>query len=64
MVRAKVKNLFRSRTFWLAVIQGVLGVLIVVMVELPGIGGLVVAKSVLDVALRLITGEPVEVRLR
>lgn len=61
---SKTKNLFKSRTFWVAVVQGVLGVLVVVMTEVPEFGGLVVAKSVLDVALRLVTGEPVVFKLK
>ena len=64
MALKKIKNLFKSKTFWLAATQGVLGVLVVVSTEVPELGWIAVAKSILDVALRLATGEPVQFKLK
>lgn len=53
------KKLWESKTFWLAVIQGVAGILVVVVAQYPGIGSLLIAKSVVDVFLRIITETPI-----
>jgi hypothetical protein len=57
-----MKSILKSRTFWLAVIQGVVGVLVVIQSsapELDSFGYLAVLKSVLDVLLRMDTDTPV-----
>ena len=54
-----MKGLVQSRTFWLAIIQGVAGVIVILETELPGVGWVAIVKSVLDVLLRLATGKPV-----
>jgi cellulase/cellobiase CelA1 len=59
-VKPKVmKSIFKSRTFWLAAIQAVLGVVIVVFTELDMVGYVAAAKSIMDVLLRLDTKEKV-----
>jgi uncharacterized membrane protein len=53
-----MKSIFESKVFWLAVAQAVVGVLVVFTSAFPEVGGLVIAKSVADIVLRLITVEP------
>ena len=48
-----------SRTIWLALLQGILGVVVVIGTEYPEIGGIAIAKSALDMILRGITTGPV-----
>ena len=56
------KNLLSSRTFWLAIVQGIAVVLAAIYSVDPAvasIGWLAIVKSVVDVALRMITATPV-----
>jgi hypothetical protein len=57
------KSIFKSKTFWLAVLQGVAGVLGVLHPDptMKAAGGLAIAKSVVDVGLRLVTEDAVHV---
>ena len=48
-----------SKTFWLAVIQAAAGVVMIFSGAYPEVGWIAVAKSVVDVLLRLITHTPV-----
>ena len=57
-----VKSLFKSKTFWFAVVQALLGIAIVSLTELDMVGYAAVLKSALDVVLRYKTSEPVKVR--
>ena len=50
-----MKSLLQSKTFWLAVIQALIGIVAVFATTYPSIGGLLVAKSVLDIVLRMVT---------
>lgn len=50
-----MKSLFKSKTFWIAVLQAVAGIAVVFSSAYPEIGGLILAKSVLDVLLRVVT---------
>lgn len=50
-----MKLIFKSKTFWIAVIQAVIGIVVVFSDAYPAIGGLLIAKSVLDVILRTVT---------
>lgn len=50
-----MKSIFQSRTFWLAVLQAIVGILVVFMSAYPEVGQLLVAKSVIDVILRVVT---------
>ena len=50
-----MKSIFTSKTFWIAVIQAVIGIVVVFSDAYPAIGGLIIAKSVLDVILRTVT---------
>ncbi len=55
-----MKSIFSSRTFWLAVGQAVVGVIAVFASAYPALGFLVVAKSVLDIVLRMYTTTPIQ----
>lgn len=57
-MRKNQKKLWQSKTLWIAVIQGVIGVMAVIIADNPypeAMGTLMIMKSLLDVALRLIT---------
>lgn len=49
------KSLFTSRTFWVAMLQAAIGIVVVFSSEYPGVGQLVIAKSLLDITLRIVT---------
>lgn len=55
-----MKTLLESKTFWVAMIQAVASVAIVIMTELDMVGYVGIVKSLLDVSLRLITTEPID----
>lgn len=55
-----MKLLLKSKTFWLAVIQAVAGVVVVALTQLDMVGYIAVFKSIVDIVLRLITTEPIE----
>jgi hypothetical protein len=54
-----MKGLLQSKTFWLALVQAVAGVIVVFSTSFPQVGWLVIAKSVVDVILRVYTSQPV-----
>ena len=54
-----MNKLFQSRTVWLAIAQALGAVAIVVLTELDMMGGVLVAKSIVDILLRLDTNKPV-----
>lgn len=56
-----MKSLFATKTFWLATTQALAGVVAIYATTYNDIGGLMIAKSVLDVILRSITSEPVKI---
>jgi uncharacterized membrane protein len=53
------KSLFESKTFWLAILQAAVGVLVVFGTSYPTVGWIVMAKSALDVVVRLYTSVPI-----
>ncbi len=56
------KSIFESKTFWIAVIQAVLGLLAVIVAVDPSIkvaGIIAMLKSILDIINRLNTTQPV-----
>lgn len=59
-----MKNPLKSKTIWLAVIQGVLGVIVAVSTTYPELGGIMILKSMLDIILRVITTMPVDIPQR
>ena len=46
---------YQSKTLWIALAQGVIGVLVVVQTSNPDLGWIVIVKSVLDIYIRSIT---------
>ena len=54
-----MKSLFTSRTFWVAVIQAIVGIVVVSLTQLDMVGYVAIVKSIADVILRLVTTEPV-----
>ena len=59
MTTAKI--IFTSKTFWLAVLQGILGVLVVIGTQVPELGWVTILKSIIDIGLRMMTTEPVRI---
>ncbi len=57
-----MKSLLASRTFWLAVVQGIGGIAIVGLTELDLVGYAALVKSFVDIVLRLDTTEPVTLK--
>ncbi len=53
------KPWYESKTIWIALIQAVIAVVIVVSTQYPAIGGLLVLKSILDILNRFVTGLPI-----
>jgi uncharacterized membrane protein len=54
-----MKTIWQSKTFWVAVIQGVLGVLVALETTYPGVGWLMIGKSALDIILRSMSAQEV-----
>jgi len=55
------KSIWLSKTLWIALLQGILGVVVVIGTSAPDLGWLLVAKSVLDMVIRFLTIQPVEI---
>lgn len=56
-----MKSIFASKTFWLAVVQLVVGIVVYYQGIYPSVGELVIVKSFLDMMLRYFTTQPVAV---
>ena len=54
-----MKSLFASKTFWIAVLQSIIGIITVFATAYPAVGFLVVAKSVLDIIIRIYTTQAI-----
>ena len=54
-----LKPLWKSKTFWVAILQAVAGVLVAGPAENPTLGGLMIAKAILDIVIRYLTIKPV-----
>lgn len=52
-----MKNWYTSKTIWIAIIQAAASVVLAFQGVYPEISALLVVKSALDIALRLITSE-------
>lgn len=55
-----MKTLFNSKTFWVAVLQAVAGIVVVALTELDLVGYVAMVKSFVDVFIRIITTEPID----
>lgn len=56
-----MKSLYCSRTFWVAVLQGVSGALLMMETSHARIGAFMVLKAIVDVFLRVLTNKSVYV---
>lgn len=56
-----MKSILQSKTFWVAVLQAAVGVVVVFATVYPAVGGILVAKSVLDIVLRVFTETKISV---
>ena len=57
-----MKSIYTSKTFWLAIIQAVVGGAVIFLTEMDLVGYVAIVKSVGDVLLRLITKDPVALK--
>lgn len=55
-----MKNIFQSRTFWVAVAQATAGIITVFASTYDNVGWLITAKSFVDIYLRYVTTTPVK----
>jgi hypothetical protein len=51
------KSFVYSKTFWIAILQVVVGVVVVLEGQYPNVGELLMVKSILDIILRGLTTE-------
>ena len=51
----QTKPFWQSKTLWIALAQGVIGILVVVQTSNPELGWIVIVKSVLDMYIRTTT---------
>lgn len=58
------KEWYMSKTLWIAVLQGVLGVVVVLATQHPTWGWALVAKSVIDGILRILTSAPLGIAVK
>jgi hypothetical protein len=54
-----MKKIWKSKVFWLAILQGISGTLLVIYTEYPQLGWIAIAKSCVDIWLRVITEKAV-----
>lgn len=54
-----MKTLLSSKTFQIAVIQAIGGLLIVALTQLDAVGYVAIVKSVIDILVRMNTSEPI-----
>lgn len=57
----ETKSILFSKVFWLAVIQGIIGVMVAIGTQIPNVGWVLVTKSALDILLRILTTVPVSI---
>jgi len=55
----EAKSILKSKTFWIAVIQAIAGVIAVFATAYPAVGDLLIAKSIIDVIVRYFTVSPI-----
>ena len=58
-----MKNIIYSRTFWLAIAQMAVAVVVFYQTQFPLVGELLVLKSVLDIWLRMLTTQEVVIKV-
>lgn len=55
------KPWYYSRTLWLAIVQGIAGIVMVVATQYPTMGDILILKSIVDMILRVLTTQPVTI---
>jgi uncharacterized membrane protein len=55
----QAKSIFKSKTFWIAVLQAIGGVAVTFSSAYPKVGVFLILKSLVDIALRVATEQPV-----
>jgi hypothetical protein len=55
----EIKKWYTSKTIWLAVLQGILGVVVATSSQIPTVGWLMLLKSAIDIMIRIVTEMPV-----
>ena len=63
MVKERIKQWYQSKTIWLALLQAAVGVLTAVLTQYPeleAVALIAVGKSMIDIALRLVTQEKLQ----
>lgn len=58
----KILKALKSRTVWIAIIQAVFGILIIILTEADLVGEAMMAKSLLDIIIRALTTTPLTER--
>ena len=61
MAKTRAKYWYQSKTIWLAILEGVGGIVTILTTELPEVGGLLILKALIEIGLRFVTKLPVEV---
>ena len=59
----QTKSLVSSKTFWLALAQACVAIVVVFQTSYPDAGVLLMLKSVLDIVIRLYTTQPISKNL-
>jgi len=59
MSTSQSKVWYQSKVVWLAIIQGVIGIFMVLETQLGSVGWVLLGKSILDVILRTVTNLPI-----
>lgn len=60
MAKRNLKDWYKSKTIWVAILQGVAGLVVAFSTEYPEAGGLLLVKSLVDFGLRMFTNKAVK----
>jgi len=55
-----MKKWYESKTMWVAILQGVFGILLAFETQYGGVGFIILGKSIIDFWLRYLTTKPIE----
>jgi len=53
------KSIYKSKTFWLAITQAIIGACLTIDTDVPWLGVLLIIKSIIDVVIRFTTDQPI-----
>ncbi len=56
-----MRTIYHSKTFWVAIVQSLIGAVTIFATAYPTIGVIIIAKSLLDIILRLLTVVPIDI---